>query len=380
VSERPLKVLHLFSNSKWTGPAEPVVNACRALRDLGVDVTFACSPKAGSGFNKVKVMAENYQIPCLDFMYLSKHREPLKNLWDKMALARHLARNSYDLIHCHLNNDHLIASRAAYNRKIPLLRSSYEGVGFPPQKRYRRLLRHTSLLIEPSQTALDNDQRNHDFPKDQALVIPGAIDIARFTKEATLPDMREHWGMTEKEFIFGIVARMQTHRHYEDLFTAFHKLLQKHPHARLVVVGRGTYQKKVAYEPVTRLNMEKEVLFTGYLEKEAYPAALAAMDAAIYLTPGSDGTCRAVRELMAMAVPVISSDRGMLPELTGHDQRGLVTDGSPEALCEAMTLLIEESARRLRYSAAAESYARRVFNLEHYGQTLLDAYKRVLNR
>ena len=31
-----IRVLHLFSNTKWTGPAEPALNLCVALRKIGV--------------------------------------------------------------------------------------------------------------------------------------------------------------------------------------------------------------------------------------------------------------------------------------------------------------------------------------------------------
>ena len=36
-----MKVLHLFSDWKWTGPAEPTVSLCAALTDAGIDVTMA---------------------------------------------------------------------------------------------------------------------------------------------------------------------------------------------------------------------------------------------------------------------------------------------------------------------------------------------------
>ena len=37
-----MKVLHLFSNARWTGPAEPALNFCVTLRkrDIGVDFAF----------------------------------------------------------------------------------------------------------------------------------------------------------------------------------------------------------------------------------------------------------------------------------------------------------------------------------------------------
>ena len=38
------RILHVLSDWKWTGPAEPTVNLCCALRDQGHDVWLACQP------------------------------------------------------------------------------------------------------------------------------------------------------------------------------------------------------------------------------------------------------------------------------------------------------------------------------------------------
>ena len=37
-----MRVLHLFANWKWTGPAEPALNLAAALRGRKHDVHFAC--------------------------------------------------------------------------------------------------------------------------------------------------------------------------------------------------------------------------------------------------------------------------------------------------------------------------------------------------
>ena len=34
------RVLHLFANYKWTGPADPAIRAAARLRGLGLDVSF----------------------------------------------------------------------------------------------------------------------------------------------------------------------------------------------------------------------------------------------------------------------------------------------------------------------------------------------------
>jgi len=40
-SMKTMRILHLFSNWKWTGPADPVLNLCKGLSHRGHDVTLA---------------------------------------------------------------------------------------------------------------------------------------------------------------------------------------------------------------------------------------------------------------------------------------------------------------------------------------------------
>ncbi len=42
-----MRVLHLFSNAKWTGPAEPALNLCVALRRAGVEAAAASIVASG---------------------------------------------------------------------------------------------------------------------------------------------------------------------------------------------------------------------------------------------------------------------------------------------------------------------------------------------
>lgn len=373
-----IRVLHLFSNSKWTGPAEPVVNLCRALHEHGVRVDFACAPRAGSGFNKVRATASEYGLRPLEFMSLTKHRHPLLNWLDGRALRRHLDTAVYDMIHCHMDNDTEIALRATVGSRVPVVRSSYEGTGFPVTRRHRGFVQGCRAIIEPSQAALHADRKHFPGKPEQFFVVDTAIDTNRFDPGRALPDMRVKLGLPREAFLLGIVARIQAHRHYEDLFTAFAAFAASIPEAILVVVGRGTRQDKLAFQPVSELGLKERVRFTGYLDQDEYVGMLAALDAGVFLTPGTDGTCRAVREIMAMGKPMITSDRGMLAEIVCHERHGLVTDGSPDSLLAAMRLLREDLERRLAYGRAARETARSLYSLDHYARSILEIYGNIL--
>lgn len=375
-----MRVLHLFSNAKWTGPAEPALNLCVALRTRGIDVDFACAPDAGASINKVVETARDRGIePILD-LHLRKHHHPLKNLVDRRRLAHLLTGTHYDIIHCHLDNDHEIAWRPARRYEIPLIRSSYYGAGMPGDRRHRRLIETTDLIIEPSQAALDHDASEFGIDVDRACVVPGAVDTIRFDPERETPDGRRRLNLPSDAFVLGIVARMQTHRRYEDLFDAFRALLDIEKAAHLVVVGRGTRQEQVGFEPVRRLGLEGHVHFTGFLDGEDYAGMLRAFDAGVFLVPGSDGTCRAVREMMAMGRPVVAADRGMLREIVTNESDGLVVDGSSASLFDAFRRLASDRSERRRLGRAARATALVRYSLDAQSALVAGLYTRFTRR
>lgn len=369
-----MNVLHLFSNCKWTGPAEPALNLCVALRAQGITVDFACAPDAGQSIHKIVETARDRGIePILQF-HLRKHRHPIRNLQDQWALSHFLSTHSYDLIHCHLDNDHAIALSATRKHPVPVIRSSYEGNGFSMTARHASLLAQTAAVIEPSFLARDQDIKTFGLSLDRLYVVSGAVDTCRFDPAREVPDGRSWLRIPRDAFVVGIVARMQTHRHYADLFEAFQKLAQYVPNAYLIVVGRGSKQEQVGKQPIRERGLEKKVFFPGFIEGENYVGMLKAFDAGVFLVPGSDGTCRAAREIMAMGKPMVVADRGMLREIVNHEQDGLVFDGSAEQLFLSLKRLCDQKYERIRLGRMARSTAQTRFSLAVQAQQVAGIY------
>jgi len=178
--------------------------------------------------------------------------------------------------------------------------------------------------------------------------------------------------------VLGIVARMQTHRHYEDLFEGFAKFSKDAPNARLVVIGRGTRQHEVGFEPARKYGLAEKVHFTGYLDGDSYVGALNTFNAGIFLTPGTDGGCRAAREIMAMGKAMIVADRGMLREIIQHRSEGLVTDGGAIQLAEAMMELHSSPALLDTLSKNAFQKAHSLYTLQHQAAEVIRTYEMVL--
>ncbi|MCP4645675.1 MAG: glycosyltransferase family 4 protein [bacterium] len=354
------------------------MNLCVALRKLGVDADFACPADSPADQHTMLETARDRGIePILRFT-LRKHAHPIHNFLDRRELGRLLKQSPYDFIHCHLDNDHRIALGPAARADVPVVRTSYHGQGFTKPRRHGKLLPGTAWLIEPSQAAFDSDAGQFDFPRDRMSIIPGAIDTDRFDPGREVPDGRRWLGIPPDAFVIGIVARMQTHRHYEDFFQAVRRLVDENPKVHAIVVGRGTNQETVGKQPVRDLGLEDHVHFPGYVGGENYVGMVKAFDTKVFLVPGSDGTCRAVREAMAMGKPAVVADRGMLAEIVDDSATGYVIGGTPEALFEALKRMADDRTLTHTMGRAARERAVSTFSLHAQSKAVLDVYERVL--
>jgi len=176
------------------------------------------------------------------------------------------------------------------------------------------------------------------------------------------------------------VARVQWRRRFDIFLKALALASQQLPALRALIVGRGTHIKTIAVEPSRRMGLANVVLFPGYQTGDDYVRTLASLDAQVFLVPGTDGSCRAVREAMAMGLPVIASRRGILPELVADGERGLVVDDTPEGLAAAIVALARDQARRKALGANARRYAIEHFALNRQAELVGGIYGELLSR
>jgi glycosyltransferase involved in cell wall biosynthesis len=270
------------------------------------------------------------------------------------------------MVHCHLRNAHIVGALAA--RKMAerpfIVRSCYAGEG-PRGYWERRLLNElTDGLIVVSERARDRAVERMGYPRERIRLVHTAIDLERFDPDRGLGTLRERLGIADEAFVVGIVARIQWRRRFDVFIDAVERASEQVPGLKAIIVGRGTNMKPIAVDPVRRRGLDETILFPGYLRGDDYVRVLATMDLKVFLVPGTDGSCRAVREAMAMGVPVVAARRGMLPELVAHGERGLVIDDTPANLAEAIVSLARDRARCAAMGQAARAYALEEFSLD----------------
>jgi glycosyltransferase involved in cell wall biosynthesis len=124
--------------------------------------------------------------------------------------------------------------------------------------------------------------------------------------------------------------------------------------------------------------VEDRVILAGY-RMDDYFDTLASMDCFAFLTPGSDGTARALREAMVLGLPVIVAKRGMLPELVDQGSAGLIVEDTPHNQSDAIYRMATNPEARKALGEAARRYALQTFRLDQQARIVESFYRKILS-
>src|SRR3989442_7148542 len=384
-----MKVLHLISNHKLTGPVDPAIRLARALYELTIDSGVAVG-RPGPGKGPIDELVRERGLEPITELRLPKHRRFLLNRSDVRRMTRMLEADPVDIIHAHLDNAQGTAVRSrrslakalglgARSRRPLVIRSLYDDSAPPPSLRHRWLYgREADGVFVFGEAIRRTLVERFRLPPDRVVKLEGAVLADRFRPHAPGEDLRDRFGIPRDAVVVGIVARIQRHRRFEVLFEAVRRVMAGLPSVYFLFLGRGTYARELAHERAKALGIEDRVRLPGYVGGDDYPKALACFDLKVFLVPGSDGTCRAVREAMATGVPIIASRRGLLPEIVRDGTDGLIVDDEVGPLTSAMERIAGDAALRARMGSNALERARSEFSQKKQAEKVLDAYRRWL--
>lgn len=373
-----MKILHVTSDWKWTGPAEPLLRLALAQRALGHQVALACPEPPGTE-RALAVEARAAGLPPSLTLSRARGLRPLADLGDVGRLRTLLEAGGFEIVHTWHTRDHLLALRAGARLRrrggLGLVRSLRRAEALPrsPWNRWLFGPGTDGLLCVSPDSAARNASLRGGRPCVGAF---GAVDLERFFPREAAPGTRAGLGLTDGDHVVGIVARVQAHRRFDLLLEAVAMLCARDPAARLLVVGRGTNRRALAELPAERLGLGGRVVFAGYRSTD-YAEVLRAIDVFTFLVPGSDGTCRALLEASACGLPAVTTRRGALPEIVRDGETGLVVAEEAGALAGAWERLLVSPMLRRGLGAAAAADARKRFAPERLAAAVEGLYAAV---
>jgi len=372
-----MKVIHLLSNFRWTERSEPAADLVLGQQARGVESLLVCGRNIGVPIDSVEYQARVKGLEPIA-LEMRKHFRWRPAVRDVRALRGMIADGSVDVPHSHLPNAHLIAAVALNGqaRRPLLVHSLYEPEGPGRSLRARLISRpRTDGWVVISASAATRLVEKYHVEPQRVIVVEPPLDIDRFAAPAS-GDVRASFGLAADDFVVGVVARFSERRRIDLLLGAVQRIAEDCPRLRCLMIGRGDVERLVS-EPAARMGIADRIVLGGYCRGDRLVEAYNAMDVFAYTAPGTDKSCRAVREALAVGLPVAASRVGYLPAMIEEGRTGYLFNPDPASMARVLRRSYEGRDDLATLGQAARDSARQRFARGQQADRIIAFYRRI---
>lgn len=253
-----------------------------------------------------------------------------------------------------------------------------------PQNIYRyffwdfKFIRNADAIIAVSEEVAKSIKKQYFVHSNKIHVIYNGVDISLFSpskKNGRI--IREEYGINEEEIVLLWSGRVEKGKGVHLAIQAMPKVLQVFPKAKLLIVGKGSYLKKLE-TLAFKLNLLKNVIFCGYVPNEITPSYYNACD--VYLNPTLhvEACSFATIEALATGKPVIASRIGSHSSLIDDGETGLfIKPGDFKDLANKVIQLLKDERLRARISKNAREKALKDFDQKKMIEDTIKVFDKV---
>lgn len=379
-----MRVLHVVTlvtpEGAYGGPTRVAVNQCSALRDQGHDAVIAAGV---SGFDE----------PPATLGGVPAHLFPAKRVISRFgyasmrapALSRWINEHGskFDIAHVHLARDLVTIPAAARLRRmrIPFVAQPH-GMIAPRTHPLAPLIDRlwTVTLLRSAATVLHLTQAEH---RDLCAVGGSGLPLRQLPNGVPTPAVAagDRPSAELPEVLF--MARLHE-RKRPDLFAeSALSLLRSGIGARFAIVGPAEGAQSSVDAVIKRARAEgfgenmirREPAVSPDLAGERMAGA------SVYVLPAvREPFPMTVLEALALGIPVILCDDCGLAEFVRTHACGVVVDGSPASITQAMSDLVSDPVRARDMGRRGRSAVQSAFSIVSVGRELEQIYSRILEQ
>lgn len=306
-----------------------------------------------------------------------------------VRLAYIFSREKFDIVHSLSPKSGLLTMVSAWLVKMPVRIHTFQGeVWITRRGLWRSFLKFLDWLVARLATHLLVVSFSEEkFLIEQGVVPPGklqilangsicGVDTSRFKPDAKARhDLRASIGIPEEDIVILYLGRLNVDKGLLDLAKAFAKIIQKHPHAHLLVVGpdEGGMRGKIK----SHCNHGgSHVHFADYTDvPERYVSACDILCLPSY----REGFGLVLIEAAATGIPTVGSRIYGVTDAIVDSQTGLLfTVGSIDDLAEKIERLIADPVLRRTLGENGRVRALRDFSSELVRAELFGYYEKIL--
>ncbi|MDD3245400.1 MAG: glycosyltransferase family 1 protein [Methanosarcina sp.] len=173
------------------------------------------------------------------------------------------------------------------------------------------------------------------------------------------------------------VGSLKPLKNISTLIKSFYHLKKKNLPHKLVITGKRRLKYKEIFRLIDELNLQNDIIFTGYVDKTDLPALYNAAE--LFVSPSIyEGFGLPPLEAMACGCPVITSNTSSLPEVVG-DAGIMVDPYDVDGLADSMYEVLTND--RLKNDMSKKGLNRaKMFSWEKCARETLKVYEEVFEK
>jgi len=207
--------------------------------------------------------------------------------------------------------------------------------------------------------------------------IPEYHTSERITTSQT--NLRQEYGLSEKDFIVGYVGRITFEKGIEYLIKAFVDIVKITDQIKLVIAGEGN-KKTELQELVKKLKLNKYVIFVGFIAHEDIYSFYGLCDVIALPSIWNEPLSRVLLEAFHFSKPIIATKTGGTPEIISDGENGLLVDPKNAAqITDKILFLYKNLNARKRIQENAKTYSNKNLNSKTLTKEFLIMYKTVIS-
>lgn len=364
------RVVFLSESQGWSGGAKQLLRLAEGLGPLGWDVTIAC-PGDGEAYRRAGVLG----LKTIDL-----HPREDYDVLSALRLARLLERDHVDLLHAHHPRAHAVGLMAAY---LSRHRSAFvvtRRVSFKPQLNPFSRLKYRSRRIDGYIAVAESIRQGlieAGVEAGRVVTIPSGVDLADFSPRARDEALAAELGLPAGVPVVGKIANYGSWKGQEVALEAAAKLRERGRRVVFLFAGRDTDGTALRAKAKDLGLGEADARFLGF--RDDVPRLLSLLSLSLNAAVDGEGLSGALRESMAMEVPVAASDAGGNRELVQDGVTGrLFPAGDAEALARAVAGHLDDAAAARRMALAARKLVSERYGAERLATATANFYRSVL--
>lgn len=311
-------------------------------------------------------------------------KNPLARLWrEHVLLPLACRRERVDVLHCP-------KSAIPYFMPCPVVVTLHDLIPlkhpetekFAAQMYWRLQIpiaaRRSSFIITDSEHARQEILEDFDCPPEKVKAIMLGFDpLMNKLREAADGDkICLKYGLPSEYLLY--VGTIQPRKNLDTLIQAFSRLKRSGSvDHKLVIVGRKGWLYERLFADIREMNLESEIIFTGFVPDEELPFIYDRARVFLYLSL-FEGFGLPPLEAMACGIPVITSNTTSLPEVVGD--AGITVNPTDIGAVElALKQVLSDPTLATRMKEAGRSRAR-LFSWDATARQTLEIYQQIYKK